>query len=182
MAEIDVDLNIETKKALKSVDGIKSAFKALGAVAAAAAGAFTIKKVVEAAAKQEQAIKSLNTALALTGDFSEENSKRFQEFAAELQKNSTVGDEVSLSMVALTKSMGATNEQTEKIIQAAADLSAVTGESLETSVRNITKTLGGLKGELGKPNLSLRGLQQKSSKPGQQLTYLQISIKEQPRS
>lgn len=166
MAEIDVALNVETRKALKAVDGMKTAFKALGAVAAAAAGAFTVKKVVDAAAQQETAIRSLNTALALTGDFTEETSQSFQDFASELQKNSTIGDEVSLSMVGLAKSMGATNEQTEQIIQAAADLSAVTGQTLETSVRNLSKTLGGLKGELGETQPELAGLTAEQLKAG----------------
>lgn len=183
MAVVDLELNADLRKATKDIakfskdsnsalDGLKSGFKTLAAAAGAVAGAFAVKKVVDAAAQQEQAIRSLNTALALTGDFSEENSKRFQEFASELQKNSTIGDEVSLSMVALAKSMGATNEQTEKIIQAAADMSAVTGESLESSVRNLTKTLGGLKGELGETQPELRTLTAEQLKNGDAIEIL----------
>jgi len=152
------DLNSFSKTATGAIEGVKSSFRGLAAAAGAVAGAFAVGKIVSAANQQENAIKSLNTALSLTGDFTEENSRRFQEFASELQKNSTVGDEVSLSLVGLAKSMGATNDQTEKIIQAAADLSAITGESLEQSVRNLSKTLGGLKGELGETQPELRNL------------------------
>ncbi len=171
-AEVDLVLNAKTKKAEKAVDGLKTALKGLGAVAAAAASAFAFKKVVEAANKQEQAIKSLNTALAVTGEFSEENSKRFQEFASELQKNSTVGDEVSLSLIGLAKSMGATNDQTEQIIQAAADMSAMTGETLEGSVKNLAKTLGGLKGELGETQPELAGLTAEQLKAGKAIDII----------
>lgn len=177
MATVDLELNADLKKASKEIDefskesksaldGLKVGFKTLAAAAGAVAGAFAVKKLVDAAAVQEQAIKSLNTALALTGDFTEEASKDFQNFASELQQNSTIGDETALSLVSLAKSMGATNEQTKEIIQAAADLSAVTGDSLETSVRNLSKTLGGLKGELGETQPELRNLTAEQLKAG----------------
>lgn len=166
------DLNRFSKNAGNAISGLQSSFKALAVAAGAVAGAFGVKKIVTAANEQENAIKSLNTALALSGEFTEENSKRFQEFASELQKNSTIGDEVSLSLVGLAKSMGATNDQTEKIIQAAADLSAVTGQSLESSVRNITKTLGGLKGELGETQPEIRNLTEEQLKAGAAIDIL----------
>lgn len=188
MATVDLELQTNLKKATAdlanfskkaggSLDGLKASFRTLGAVAGAAVAAFGVRKITQAASEQEQAVKSLNTALALTGEFTQENSKRFQEFASELQKNSTVGDEVTLSLIGLTKSMGATNEQTEKIIQAATDLSAVTGESLETSVRNITKTLGGMKGELGETQPELRNLTAEQLRAGAAIDILNEKYK-----
>lgn len=183
MAKVDLVLNADLKKATKnisgfskssaaSLEGLKGSFGTLAKLAGVVAGAFAFKKVVESAAKQEQAVRSLNTALAITGDFTEETSKNFQEFASELQRNSTVGDEVSLSLVGLAKSMGATNHQTKQVIQAAVDLSAVTGESLETSVRNLTKTLGGMKGELGETQPEIRNLTKEQLINGEALDVL----------
>lgn len=183
MADIDLILNADLAKATKDIskfsknaesalNGLKSSFGALKALAVAAAGAFAVKEAIQAANVQEKAVKSLNTALALTGEYTEETSQRFQKFASELQKNSTVGDEVTLSLVGLTKSMGATNEQTEKIIQAAADMSAVTGDDLETSVRNLSKTLGGMKGLLGQTQPELRKLTAEQLKNGDAIDIL----------
>jgi hypothetical protein len=177
MATVDLELNADLRKATQSfnkfgkkaggsLDVLKSGFKSLAAVAVAAAGAYSVKKMVDAAAVQEQAVRSLNTALALTGDFSKENSKSFQEFASNLQQNSTIGDEVSLSMVGLAKSMGATNEQTKKIIQTAADMSAVTGDSLDVSVENLSKTLGGVAGRLAMTQTELKGMTAEQLKAG----------------
>lgn len=159
MAEVNIDFNTNLKSAqkefqtfektaTKSVEGISSAFKSLAGVAAAAVTAIGTKKLVDAAVVQEKAVQTLNTALALNGELTEENTQRFLDFTSALQGNSTVGDEVSLTLIGLAKSFGATNDQVETILQGAADLAAITGQDLETSVRQISQTLGGFKGRI----------------------------------
>lgn len=190
MATVNLDLqsNIDnlTKEiskfgdqATKSLSSVESSFNALKVIGGAVAGVFAgralingISAITDAAAVQEQAVQQLNTALALSGELSEENSQRFQDFASELQANSTIGDELTLSMIGLTKSFGASNEQAELILQTAADLSAVTGQTLESSVRNLSKTLGGLKGELGETQPELAGLTKEQLQAGDAITIL----------
>lgn len=187
MAQVDIELITSTRKALNDVKSFsRSAQTAVGKVSDSflnlknvAVGALAgigiskfVSTVVSAAAEQEQAVQKLNTALALSGELSEETTQSFLDFTSALQQNSTVGDEVSLGLVGLTKSFGATNDQAKLILQTAADLSAVTGESLESSVRNLSKTLGGLKGELGETQPELRNLTKEQLQNGEAIDIL----------
>lgn len=184
MATVDIDLNLEVKNATKAIKSfasstqkqiksISSDFKALKSTAVVAVGVFVtgklvgaIKDITDAAAIQEDAIKKMNTALALTGDFSEEASQEMQQFASDMQAVTTTGDEVILSQIALAKSFGATNEQAQDIIKAALDLSAATGQDLESAVRNVSKTLGGFAGELGESIPQLKALTKEQLQAG----------------
>lgn len=165
-------LNQFSKEASSSLSGIKSAFGAIAAVAGTALAAFSVKKITDAASEQEQAIKSMNTALALTGEYSDQASKQMIEFADNLQKNSMYSDDAALSFVGLTKQMGASNEQTKKIIQTAADLSAVTGDSLESSVEKLSKTLSGNAGRLAQTESGLKDLTEAQLKAGAAIDIL----------
>tara|TARA_Y100000114_G_scaffold44380_1_gene39954 strand:- start:1422 stop:3206 length:1785 start_codon:yes stop_codon:yes gene_type:complete len=146
------------KKAAKSLEknlnkagnNIKSGFKStFAAVAGFAAAAFAGKEIISAAAQQEAAVSKLNAALRSSGNFSEQTSKELQNFASQLQSVSTIGDEVILDQLGFSQAMGATVDQSKEIVKAAADMSAALGIDMESATRNITKTLGGLKGELG---------------------------------
>lgn len=125
----------------------------LGAAAAAAgaalAGALFSKAAINASIVQQDAINALNSSLARIGEFSQEASLNLQRFASELQKTTKFGDEAIIGQLAFAQSLGATAEQSKEIVAAAADMSAALGINLEAATRNITKTLGGLKGELG---------------------------------
>lgn len=107
------------------------------------------KESVKAYSEQEDALNKLGQALRASGDFSEEAIADFSAFASELQRTSKFGDEVVLSQLALAKSLGATNEKAKEIVQAAANLSAVFGGSLEENVSKLGKTLSGEVGRLG---------------------------------
>ena len=181
---IILDLDVETKKAIssvkkfsskaqKSVENISTAFTGLGALAAGALAGIGIKKFVgvlgdaaDAAIVQENAIKKMNTALAISGEFSEEASQDMQDYASALQAVTTVGDEAALEQIALAKSMGATNDQAKQVTTAAANLSASMGISLETATRQISKTLGGVAGRLADVIPELRGMTAEQLKAG----------------
>ena len=190
MASVDIDLNLEVKnatKAIKSfadktqkqVKAISSNFSLLGTAAVAAVGAFATGKllsavgdVTDAAIIQEDAIKKMNTALALSGEFSDEASKDMQEYASALQGVTTAGDEAILEQVALAKSFGATNDQAKEIIAASLDLAAATGQNLESAVRNVSKTLGGYAGELGESIPALKNLTKEQLQAGEGVALL----------
>lgn len=163
--------NIE-KSSKKSFAGLKDAagsvgkaFKSLGnrvfslqGLLAAAAGAFAVTKLIDAANKQEDAVTRLNTALAVTGSFSEEASKDLQDFASSIQDTTKFGDELVLNQLALAKSFGASNEQAKSIVSAATDLAASLNIDLNSATRNVAKTLGGFAGELGEVIPELKSL------------------------
>lgn len=172
--EVSVDITIEEKAALKALTRLSQGFDKTEKKATASVGKMdlalatfagnivanvagkaisflvsSLGEVVDAAQRQEDAINSLNAALRQSGDFSEAASQDLQDYASELQKITTFGDEAIIEQLAFAKSMGATTEQAKKIVAAATDMSAALNMDFNAAVRNITKTLGGLKGELG---------------------------------
>tara|TARA_R100001163_G_scaffold40763_1_gene30865 strand:- start:5267 stop:6835 length:1569 start_codon:yes stop_codon:yes gene_type:complete len=164
---------IGAKKAEKQVKGVDGALDKLGSVALKVSGAFFAAKglisgmrgVVEAAGRQEQAEKALQTALGRT-------SKALLEQASALQKVSVTGDEAIIEQQAFLASLKFTEDQIKTIIPVALDLSAATGISLESAVRNTAKTFSGLSGELGELVPQLRDLTAEEMKAGEAVTVL----------
>lgn len=170
------------KKAAKAIESpmkktgetIKNSFAAIGAVIGTAMAG---KQFIEAAAVQDAAVQKLNTSLRNMGVFTEETSKSLQNFASSLQAQSTIGDEVVLDQLAFAQAMGASVSQSKDILKAAADMSAALGTDLNSSVRNISKTLGGYAGELGEVIPELKGLTQEQLKNGQGIDLLAARYK-----
>lgn len=168
--------NIEsfTKDSTKALQGVEKGFKALKVVAGAAVAVFAgrtlingISKVTDAASMQEDAVNALNTALKTSGEFSQAASLDMQRFASEIQDTTTYGDELVLSQLSLAKAFGATNEQAKQVVEAATELAAATGKSLDEATRQVSKTLGGFAGELGEVNPAIKALTQEQLKAGE---------------
>jgi len=153
----------------KGFSGINGRLLSLGA---ALAGVFGAGKVIAAAARQEDAVNALNTSLKTAGTFSEEASQSFQDMASSMQSMSVFGDEVILQQAALARNFTKTNEEAEKLTTAAVELSAATGMSLDSAVKNLGKTFGGLTGELGESVPALRGLSVEALKSGAALDFV----------
>ena len=124
------------------------------------------EKGIDAAQRQQVSLNKLRTALESSGQASQQTFNRLVKFSAMMEKTTTVGDEAAQEMIAFAISMGATAEQAEKIIQVSADMSAQMGTDLQSNVRNLTKTLGGLKGELGETISELRNVTQEQLQSG----------------
>jgi len=176
MATQKVNIDISTKGAKKSkeeLSGLNGAIskvgKAVGIASAAYFGArgliSGIQNVTELAGRQEQAEKALQTALGRT-------SQALLDQASALQKVSTTGDEAIIEQQAFLASLKFTEDQIKEIIPVALDLSAATGISLESAVRNTAKTFSGLAGELGELVPQLRDLTQEEMKAGEAVTVL----------
>ncbi len=146
------------------------------AVLALTLGGIAVKGVA-AANKQENALNSLNAALQRSGEFTPELSKNLQAFASNLQKTTTVGDETAIQMLALASSFGASADTAQEVVTAAANLSAATGKTLEESVRQISKTLGGFAGELGEVNPAIKALTAEQLKAGEAAKILNQQYK-----
>lgn len=139
---------------------------AVAAAAGVAIAAVFTKRSIAAAQIQEDAVNRLNNSLRTTGSFSIEASESFQAFAAEIERTTRFGDELVLSQIGIAKAFGATNDQAKEIIKASLDLSAALNISLESAVRNVSKTLGGLSGELGESISALKDLGPEGLKAG----------------
>jgi len=145
-----------TWSTFKGVFGAQAVIAGLGRLTTAVTN-FT-NESVELAKVQEEAVNKLATAMETAGDFSEEALEQHKAFASQLQENSKIGDETTLTMLALAKSYGATNEEAQKVVKAAADMSIATGQSLDSAVRNLSGTLNGQIGLLGKLDDGLKSL------------------------
>lgn len=122
---------------------------AIAGIAAAVGAAFASKQFIDAATKQQDAVNKLGQSLKSAGSFSQEALKDFQSFASGLQSTTTIGDELTLELASLARNFTKTNDEAKRLTQAAIELSAATGLSLEGSVKNLGKSFGGLTGELG---------------------------------
>lgn len=166
MAKVELDLIANVKEATKNFDrfakdagssltNIEKSFSGLKTAAFAVGGAFAaafagralinaIDAVVAASSRQEDAVNSLNSALKISGKFSEEASKGIQEFASELQVASKFGDEVILENAALIQSLGGLEEDgLKKATKAAVDMAAALKIDLTSAATLVGKAAAG---------------------------------------
>lgn len=126
-----------------------------------------VDSTTEAFAVQEKAELDLANALKLNGQFTRAAFKDFKDFASELQNTTTVGDETTLGLLKIAKALNLTNEQSKAAVQAAAGLSAATGQDLNSSFQQVTKTFGGYAGELGEKLPAIRELSKEQLQAGE---------------
>lgn len=176
LAKASKDVSSFSSSATKSLSSLESSFNSLKKIAAIALGGFTIGKAIEAAEEQEIATAKLNFALAQTGENVSVVSERFDKFAATLQKTTGVSDDAILNQLALTKTLGLSNDQAEQLLQTAIDLSAVTGDTLETSVDKLAKSFSGATGELGRLFPELKGFTDEQLRSGAAVEFLNSKL------
>uniref|UniRef100_UPI004056075E phage tail tape measure protein n=1 Tax=Alistipes sp. TaxID=1872444 RepID=UPI004056075E len=123
---------------------------------------------VMAADTQVQAETRLLTALKGREDI----QRRLMAQAAELQSRSTFGDEEVIAQQAYLASLGMTERQINDVIEASAQLSVATGMTLESAVKNLAKTYGGLTGELGESIPALKNLTAEQLKSGEAVRFI----------
>ena len=176
MADKNVNIRVSTtgtKKSKNELSGLTGAINKVGKVAGIASAAYfgtkglinAFSSVIEAAGRQEQAEKALEVSLGKT-------STALLSQASALQQITTAGDEAIIEQQAFLASLKFTEDQIKTIIPVALDLSAATGISLESAVRNTSKTFSGLAGELGELVPQLRDLTQEEMKAGKAVEVL----------
>jgi hypothetical protein len=137
-------------------DILKTTAKITAAVGSIAS-ALTFRSSIIAAQQQEDAINQLNTALQITGKFSEQSSKELQNYASSLQQITRFGDEAILSAQGLIQSLG--NLSTDQLKQATAatlDLAAALKIDLNTAALLVGKAAAGEVGTFSRYGLSIK--------------------------
>lgn len=129
-------------------DGFKRGFNGVRAAALSAVAAITTafagRALIRAAAVQEDAVNSLNSALISTGIFSDKTSQSLQNFASELQNATRFGDEVILQNAALIQSLGRLDEQgLKRATTAATNLATALRIDLSTASQLVGKAAQG---------------------------------------
>lgn len=154
----------------KKTAGLTQGLKGLNAGALATAGgmaaaAVAVKKTVDALnqceaayREQQKAEIALQQAAKNNPYLNSESVANLKAFAGELQKVSNIGDEVSIKVMAQLAATGRTEDQIRDIMAAAADMAAVTGDSLESAALKLNATLNGNAGMLGRQITGINNL------------------------
>ena len=160
-----------------SLKGISS--KAVASAGAVAGVAVAVKKTVDALNDCEKAYQvqrkaeiALQTAAKNNPYLNDESVYNLRNFASELQSMTNIGDEQSIQVMAQLAAMGRTEEQIQAIMKAAADMSAVTGNSIQNIAVQLNKTYSGLAGELGEANSAIRALTKEELEAGKAIDII----------
>lgn len=166
MAEkLEFDLKVGVNELQKAISDATTGSKKLGDTISTALGTFAgqaaikgfgllgdaigsvgsfLKESVKASQEQEDALNKLSQALRATGSFTQQALDDFDQFSDQLERVSLFAGDVVLSQIAVAKSFGATNQQAKDLVQAAANLAATFGGTLEENVAKLSKTLSGV--------------------------------------
>ena len=117
---------------------------------------------------QVQAEARLLTAL----DGRAEVQERLLRQASEIQSRTVIGDETIIQQQAYLSSLGLTEQQIRDTTEASVQLAAATGMSLDTAVKNLAKTFGGMTGRLGESIPQLKELTKEQLQNGEAVKYV----------
>jgi hypothetical protein len=116
-----------------------------------------VGQIVKAFADQERAVIRLNTALRVTGRFTEEGSKKIQAMATEMQRLTTVSDEAALGISATLAQLATflTTDQLAEAQKSVIGLSEAFGIDLQSAATLVGKTLSGEMNALGRYGIQI---------------------------
>lgn len=97
---------------------------------------------------------------------------KLKAYASELQSISVYGDEQLIPMMAQLAASGRNQQEIMDIMAASVDMAASGAFSLDSAVRNLNKTFGGLSGELGESIPEIKALTEEQLKNGEAVKLL----------
>jgi len=163
----------------KNKSSFEKTFSAIKTAAAAALAVFSTKKLfdffktgIESAAEAEVAFAKMSKALELSGNNAPGVAETFDKLANNIERVTGVSAEAIQEQIGIAQAFGLTNDQTQKLIIAATELSAATGESLDASVTKLGATFNGTLGSLKKTVPELNNLSEESLKAGKAVDYI----------
>lgn len=143
-----------------------------GAISALAGLPGALLDVAKAGAEAEAVNTRLANALALSGNASADTAESFDKLASSISELTGVDDEAVKAAAGFALTLGATDEQAKKIVKTAADLSAALGVDFNTAAQQLSLTLEGSSGKLGKVSNEVRGLGEQALRSGAAIDIL----------
>lgn len=180
--EYIVKVKADTKDAEDSISSLSNSMQGLGGkVALAAAGFFSFQAIksaltaaINGAVEAEEAVKQLNKALAVSGQYSKEASDSFLQFASSLQKTTGISDDLITKNAALLVSIGKLNGSAlERATKAALDLSAGLGIDVSSAFDSVAKASQGSVGALSRYGLEVQKSWSDSQKFSAALSFIE---------
>jgi len=155
----------------KATGSTGKSFATMGLKMAAAGAAIkvvadTIDDLTKAYKKQEKAETQLEAAAKNNPYLTQSSVVQLKAYAGELQAVSTVGDEELLPFMASLAAAGRTQDEIMQIMSASLDMAASGAFTLDSAVRNLNKSYGGLSGELGESIPEIKALTAEQLKNG----------------
>ncbi len=144
----------ETRKMKDDVNGFSSALQGfymeLGAMGARFATQLpaALFKSIEAFGRQEMAVQKLSAAVRSNGGNVSEVLPIMRQFASEIQRITTYGDEQVLAMQAMASSMGVSSDQMQGVIRSAIGLASALNMDVMTAVKAASAAVQGKTGAL----------------------------------
>jgi DNA-binding Lrp family transcriptional regulator len=146
----------ETFTGVFSSQAVLKAIDALGDASRKLFDVFIVQGI-HAAQEQEDAINRLSTAFSIAGIESNKATKSFEEFASGLEATTKFSDDAIISAAALLESMTKLDEKgLKKATEAAVNLSAQFGISLEEAITKVGKAANGEVTALNKLGLEVQ--------------------------
>lgn len=137
----------ELRKIQKELQGFNNGFKDMGKTLAAVFAVDKLKdfgvQAFKAFAEKEVVVRRFDEALKRAGITSKEVGKNFNDLADKIEATSGFDGDKVLSLAASYITLGRSSEEVYKLTQVAADLAAVTGDDLATSMSILTKADAG---------------------------------------
>lgn len=127
---------------------------------------------VNAALEAEASNQRLAQSLKAANSFTQESFEDMKAYSGALAEATVHGDDEIASQIALAKSMGATNLQAKQLVQAATELTATFGGTLDQRVEQLGKTLTGTGGKLDTLIPGFKALTEEQLKSGEAFQFV----------
>lgn len=163
-----------------SISAIKDGFDLVSGAGQAAFGTVraAIEEVTKEAIEAEQAQFKMANSLRLSGEYSDAAARSFNKLAKDLQNTTTFTDDAVLSSVGLAKQYGLTNDEARQTIKVAADLAAMTGDTLNGATQRLAQTFNGfVDRDLKKMNPALGKLSLEALNAGRAISLIEPSVR-----
>lgn len=132
----------------------------------------TIERSIDEASEAEQGLRSLATALSITGEFSQAAMADMEAFAAEMQRTTTASDDMVIALLAQAKAYGASNEMAKKIVQTGIDFASATGKDIPDAVNTVAVSLSGMTREIQRYVPAIKNLTDEENAAGKAVDLL----------
>ena len=107
-------------------------------------------EAINSSAEFDLGLQKLNSALSISGKLTAGASQQYQDLASKIQRTTAFSDDTVVSVETLAATYSKTNAQALKLTQATIDFAAATGRDANEAALQLSQTLNGQIGRLGR--------------------------------
>ena len=156
-------------KVASNVQKILTGFLALKGIQAIGKG---VSESLEAYKTQQKAMVQLTQAVSNNANLTSGSLQNLISLTKQLQATSIYSDDELQTQASILAGMGLTEQQIKDTLKAATELSSAGIGNLESNVKNLAKTFGGMTGELGEVLPGLKNMSKEALQSGEAIKYV----------